>query len=115
MREYQSVPVTEKLKRILEEKGISMMTASKQIGYSQNYISNAIMYDRKISKSASIALEHFFGIKPEDYAPEEPQEEPPEEPQEEPQTADDEQRYFDRMALVIYASVKKAVIDAMNS
>ncbi len=108
---YQNVPVTEKLSQILTEKGISMIAASKQIGYSQNYLSNAITGDKKISKSASIALEHFFGIKPEDYAPEEPQEEA----QEEPQTDDDEQRYFDRMALVIYASVKKAVIDAMNS
>lgn len=104
---YQNVPVTEKLSQILTEKGISMMAASKQLGYSQNYICNAIMYGRKISKPAAVALEHFFGIKPEDYAPEEPQEEP--------QTDDDDQRYFDRMALIIYASVKKAVIDAMNS
>ena len=108
---YQNVPVTEKLSQILTEKGISMIEASKRIGYSQNYISNAINGNRKISKAASIALEHFFGIKPEDYAPEETQEEP----QEEPQTDDDDQRYFDRMALIIYASVKKAVIDAMNS
>ena len=104
---YQNVPVTEKLSQILTEKGISMIEASKRIGYSQNYISNAINGNRKISKAASIALEHFFGIKPEDYAQEEPQEEP--------QTDDDDQRYFDRMALIIYASVKKAVIDAMNS
>ena len=38
-----------------------------------------MLLSASISKSASIALEHFYGIKPEDYAPEEPQEEPQEE------------------------------------
>ena len=109
---YQYTKVDgEKLSRILDERGLTQMEVSAAIGYSKNYIDNSIAWGR-ISKAGSIALEHMFGIKPEDYAPDEKP--VVEEPVEELQAIEairecgiDYDKLFD--------VIKRAVVEALNS
>lgn len=60
-----------KLQKILAERGISPSKASKEIGFNPDYISSSL-FKGCISKIAIASLELRYGIKYEDFCPEEP-------------------------------------------
>lgn len=68
----------EKLKSLLERRGLTMQTAGLEMGRSKGYIFSCIKRGT-ISSSAAQQLKVMYNIRPEDYAPE--TEEEPSEPE----------------------------------
>lgn len=78
-RTIKTLPIDgEKLKRAILSKGY-ITEISEELGYEKAYLSQTCKYGR-ITQSAALLLEKMYGIKYEDYKPEEKKEDPIEEP-----------------------------------
>ena len=111
-----------KLNDIILERGLKKEEMSYALGYSKTFI-NHLIGDSRVRPLAMEALDRLYGIKYDDIRPDEPVVEP--EPDEnveavmESQSVADSllssQELWDKLSLVIYAAVTKAVTDALNA
>lgn len=109
----------EKLAKELRVRDLRKDAVSKGIGYSKNYIGYVIK-EGKIRKSAMTLLESAYGINYDSIKPDEQTQEPVadatgEEKSEQIPFDLNNEALWDKLRLVIYAAVRKAMTDALNA
>ena len=109
----------EKLAKELRVRDLRKDAVSKGVGYSKNYIGYVIK-EGKIRKSAMALLESVYGINYDSIKPDEQKQEPVsdatgEEKAEQIPFDLNNEALWDKLSLVIYAAVTKAVTDALNA
>jgi len=109
-----SVPIDpEKLKNILNNKGLMASQISRNIGYASNTLSSAINAG-VVNRIFVTAMKNQYGIDPSEYELVwgVKQEEPQKEPQEEPKV--DQAKENADLANIIYAAVHDAMCEVFN-
>ena len=109
----------EKLAKELRVRDLRKDAVSKGVGYSKNYIGYVIK-EGKIRKSAMTLLESVYGINYDSIKPDEQPQEPVsdatgEEKAEQTPFDLNNEALWDKLRLVLYSSVYKAVTDALNA
>ena len=117
MREHSFVVIDgNKLNAEIIKRGLTKEKMSFELGYSKTFV-NHLIAEQKARPVVIDALDRLFGIKLEDIKPDEPQEDAVDEAEVESENSvgiNVDQEVWDKLSLVIYAAVKKAVTDALN-
>lgn len=109
----------EKLARELRVRDLRKDAVSKGVGYSKNYISYVIS-EGKIRKPAMTLLESEYGISYDSIKPDEQPQEPVPDATDEAKAEQipfdlNNEALWDKLRLVLYSAVYKAVTDALNA
>lgn len=107
----------EKFTSEFAKRGLVKSAVSTELGYAHTYL-NHVMGTGTIRKAVMDLLDSKYGIRYDDIKPDEPVVEEPVE--EEPEVALEsgivlDEAFWDKLSLVLYASVFKAVKDALDS
>lgn len=117
MREHSFVAIDgNKLNAEIAKRGLVKEKMAFDLGYSKTFIQHLIA-EQKARPVVIDALDRLFEIKLEDIKPDEPQEDAVDEAEAENENnvgIHVDQEIWDKLSLVVYAAVKKAVTDALN-